>query len=289
MVVSIGEVLWDNLPSGRRLGGAPANFVFHVKQLGLSSCVVSAVGNDLSGHELIDRLDLLGVEYRLAKVDSPTGEVMVDLDEYGIPIYKICEDAAWDNIPFTDEIENLAISATVVCFGMLAQRNDCSRNTIMRFLKSVSPGCLRVFDVNLRQNYYNRQLVEDSLRYTDVLKLNDEELEVLKGLLNIDGDNVGTCRNIMDIYGVDVVVMTCGDKGSYVIDKNDVSYRETPVVDVVDTVGAGDAFTAAFVVATQRGLDIKESHRLAVVVATSVCMAAGATPELPETVKRLFG
>lgn len=289
MVIGIGEILWDNLPSGRRLGGAPANFAFHVGRLGMASCVVSAVGKDCLGEEIKNKLGLLGVNYCISDVDSPTGEVIVNLDEQGVPAYEICEGVAWDNIPFTGEIKKLAKNATVVCYGILAQRSVCSRETIYQFLKSVPPECLKVLDVNLRQNYYNRYMLEISLRCADVLKLNDEELKVLKNLLNVEGSTeMELCRNIMNLYGVDIVVLTRGDKGSYVVSVDEVSFIETPKIEVVDTVGAGDAFTAAFVVAQQKGFNMKESHAMAVSVASSVCMADGATPKLPDEIIGLF-
>lgn len=289
MIIGIGEILWDNLPSGRRLGGAPANFAFHAGQLGMASCVVSAVGKDCLGDEIKNKLGELGVNYCITDVDSPTGKVIVNLDEHGVPAYDICEGVAWDNIPFTDKVAILAKSATVVCYGMLAQRNERSRETIYRFLKSVSSECLKVFDVNLRQNYYNRHLIEISLRFADVLKLNDDELNILKNLLNIEGrTEMELCCNVMNLYDVDIVVLTCGDRGSYVVSVDEVSYIETPKIEVVDTVGAGDAFTAAFVVARQKGFNIKESHAMAVSVATSVCMADGATPKLPDEIIGLF-
>lgn len=289
MVIGLGEILWDNLPGGRRLGGAPANFVFHVNQLGLLSCVVSAVGDDVLGQDVMCTLDGLMVKYHIAKVDKPTGEVFVKLDDRGTPSYEICENVAWDNIPFADGMKMLAEKASVVCFGTLAQRSECSRETIRLFLQSVKSDCIKVYDVNLRQNYYSRQIVEESMFYSDILKLNEDELIILKELLSIDGDDcVTVCRKIMNLYSVGIVVLTCGENGSYVMDENIVSFVETPKIDVVDTVGAGDAFTAAFVVAKLKGVELRRAHEMAVDIAAYVCTADGATPQLPENIKYLF-
>lgn len=162
-VVGIGEVLWDMLPGGKKLGGAPANFAYHISQFGLSSCVVSAIGNDTDGVEMQNELNSLGLCSMLATVPYPTGTVDINIDTDGIPSYNIRENVAWDNIPFTHELEDLSTTTQAVCFGTLSQRSEVSRSTIHKFLDSVPDDCLRVFDANLRQDFYNKSILTDRL------------------------------------------------------------------------------------------------------------------------------
>lgn len=280
IVVGIGEVLWDILPDGRMLGGAPANFDCHVLQMGLSGCVVSAVGDDNLGDEIIERLRNQGMNKIIMRVPYPTGTVQVSVDSEGVPQYEITEGVAWDNIPFTPKLETLARNTRAVCFGSLAQRNEVSRQTITRFIEAVPENAYRILDINLRQKFYTREILCESLRRCNVLKLNDEELDVLVGMFALDGSPEQSCRALMSAYGLEIIVLTCGTDGSYVFTPGESSFIETPVVDVVDTVGAGDAFTAAFVSAMLRGRSVPEAHRIAVDVSAYVCTRAGAMPEL---------
>ncbi|MDE6609808.1 MAG: carbohydrate kinase, partial [Muribaculaceae bacterium] len=177
MIVGIGEALWDVLPEGKKLGGAPANFAYHVSQFGLNSCAVSAIGKDRLGEEIIEQLNDKGMRYNIETVPYPTGTVQVEIDQAGIPQYNIKENVAWDNIPYTDALHEIAKNTRAVCFGSLAQRSIVSRETIARFLDTMPKGdeSLRVFDVNLRQGFYNAEILTNSMARCNVLKINYEE------------------------------------------------------------------------------------------------------------------
>lgn len=286
IIVGLGEALWDCLPEGRKLGGAPANFAYHTSQFGNDACAVSAVGNDALGDETLKALDEKGLHYVMPRVDYPTGTVQVTLDEDGIPSYDIKEGAAWDNIPFTPEIEDLARRCRAVCFGSLAQRNEVSRMTIYRFLDTAPKECLRIFDINLRQNFYSKEVIRESLRRCNILKINDEELVIIGRMFGYPGmDFENKCWLILGKYNLDMLVLTCGVNGSYVFSKGAMSYYETPKVKVADTVGAGDSFTGSFVASLLAGKSVADAHRIAVNVSAYVCTQQGAMPLLPEELK----
>ena len=285
IVVGMGEALWDMLPEGKKLGGAPANFAYHVSQFGLDSCVVSAVGDDVLGHEILECLDARGLDRHIDVVPYPTGTVQVELDDEGVPRYDIKEGVAWDNIPFTPGIEELASRTRAVCFGSLAQRSIVSRETINRFLDAMpkDDDVLKIFDINLRQNFYTKETLCNSVKKCNILKINDEELVTVSRLFGYPGiDMKDKCWIILAKYGLKMLILTCGVNGSYVFVPGEVSFVETPKVEVADTVGAGDSFTGAFVSAVLKGLSVPEAHRLAVEVSAYVCTQAGAMPVLPE-------
>lgn len=280
VVVGIGEVLWDMFPGGKQLGGAPANFAFHVMKQGVRSCVVSAVGNDKLGDEIVDALQRKGVQMDISRVMQPTGTVKVEIDGNGVPCYEITKDAAWDNIPYDEELEALANKTTAVCFGTLAQRSGISQATIKRFIETTSSDTLKVFDINLRQQFYGKQLIEASLKLCNLLKINDEELAVLANLLVYElSDYESMCKRLINEYDLRAVILTCGENGSHVVtDAGQHSFLPTPRVEVVDTVGAGDSFTAAFVASMLKGKSVETAHRNAVELAAHVCMHRGAMP-----------
>ena len=286
LVIGIGEALWDMLPEGKKLGGAPANFAFHAGQFGLEIMAVSAIGLDPLGEEIAKELEEHGLPFHLDRIDYPTGTVQVTLDSNGIPRYEIKEDVAWDNIPYTKELADLAGRAQAVCFGSLAQRNPVSRETIGWFLDAVPEDCLKVFDINLRQSFYSKEIIEDSLRRCDILKINDEELEIVKEMFGLeDLPTEGLCRSIIDEYGLKMLILTCGVNGSHVFSGDVSSFIETPKVKVADTVGAGDSFTGAFVASILKGKTVREAHEAAVKVSAFVCTQSGAMPVIPEDLK----
>ena len=278
VIVGIGEILWDMLPSGKALGGAPANFAYHAGRLGEEGWAVSAVGDDELGREIRAIVADKGLGNIIATSDKPTGTVEVQLDEKGVPSYNIKEDVAWDNIPFTAEMEALAARADAVCFGSLVQRMS-SRQTVMRFLRAMRPDALKVFDINLRQHYYSREVIEESLRLADILKINDDEIGILSGMLSLGEDATAACRALIARYDLDLVILTKGPEGSEVITANQVIPQGTDDVEIVDTVGAGDSFTAAFVVSYLRGDTLAQAQRLASETASYVCSRKGAMPE----------
>lgn len=277
LIVGLGEILWDCLPEGKKLGGAPANFAFHAGMLGADTVAISAIGRDALGDEILRELDGKGLKYLLPRVEQETGTVQVTLDSEGIPSYEIKTDVAWDNIPFSTEIKHLAEKCSCVCFGSLAQRSEVSRNTIREFLRHTPKDCLRIFDINLRQQFYTKELIYDNLLACNVLKINDEELDIVAGLFGFPDLSVeDKCLRLLEQYHLDMLILTCGVNGSYVFTPNQKSFIETPKVEVADTVGAGDSFTGAFAASILAGRTIEEAHQLAVEVSAFICTQKGA-------------
>lgn len=284
IVVGMGEALWDVLPEGRKIGGAPANFAYHVSQFGLCSYVVSAVGDDELGKEILENFRAKKLNCLIDSVAFPTGTVQVEIDAEGVPKYEIKEGVAWDNIPYTPQLEQLASRTVAVCFGSLAQRSKVSRESIRRFLDSMPDGQekLVVFDINLRQHFYGKEIICDSLERCNILKINNEELTTLSRLFGCPEIAFQDfCRRLIDEYQLRMLILTCGTEGSYVFTPGEVSFLPTPKVEVVDTVGAGDSFTAAFIASILKGKTIAEAHACAVETSAFVCTQAGAMPELP--------
>ena len=281
-------MLWDVLPEGKKLGGAPANFAYHAGQfLGMDETIaVSALGNDKLADETIDALKEHGLNDLLPRVPYPTGTVQVQLDEQGIPTYDIKENVAWDNIPFDDDIAAIARNCRAVCFGSLAQRNVVSRATIQKFLDATPDDCVKIFDINLRQQFYTMEIIRESLQRCNILKINDEELVLIGRMFGYPGlDIENKCWLILGKYNLDMLVLTCGTNGSYVFTPGQKSFQETPKVTVADTVGAGDSFTGSFCAAILNGKPMAEAHKLAVEVSAYVCTQNGAMPKLPEELK----
>lgn len=288
LVIGLGEVVWDNLPDGSQIGGAPANFAFHASQLGCRSILLSAVGDDPRGDEMVEELNRRKLRHRLTRtVQAPTGEVDVLVDEAGQPRYDIRRPAAWDFIAFDSQAAALARDAAAVCFGTLAQRSPVSRESIRRFLEAVPAGALRIFDVNMRQDYYSREVVEDSLKLCNILKINADEAQVLASMFGFGtSDENSICRRLCREYSLSAVILTLGARGSRIFSDRGEEARPTIKSSVVDTVGAGDSFTAAFCVSLLQGRTISEAHRRAAEVAAFVCASKGAMPVLPESVVR---
>ncbi len=284
VVVGMGEALWDVLPEGKKIGGAPANFAYHVKQFGLPSCVVSAVGADPLGDEILENFNAKRLDTLIETVPYPTGTVQVEIDQAGIPQYDIKENVAWDNIPYTARLESLAEKTKAVCFGSLAQRNVVSRQTINRFLDAMpqNDDTLVVFDVNLRQGFYNKEILCNSMKRCNILKINDEELVTVSRMFGYPGiDLQDKCWILLGKYNLKMLILTCGINGSYVFTPGNVSFQPTPKVEVADTVGAGDSFTATFIASVLKGMPVEEAHRRAVEVSAYVCTQQGAMPLLP--------
>ena len=296
-VTGIGEALWDCLPEGRKFGGAPTNFAYHCSQFGLDAWAASAIGDDELGDEILDICKGVNLQVICPKVPYETGTVQVTLDQKGIPQYNIKKGVAWDNIPYSDELAQLALRTDAVCFGSLAQRSSVSRDTIRRFIDNMPVDALKVFDINLRQNFFTKEVIEESLNLCNVLKINDEELVTVSRLFgwlaesdedfetvwkNIDFKSC--CRNIQTKYNLRMLILTCGVNGSYVFTPDgEISELGTPKVEVADTVGAGDSFTAAFVSSILLGKTVKEAHQRAVDVSAFVCTQHGAMPKIVDS------
>ncbi len=295
-VVGLGEVLWDVFCHGDgrrecRLGGAPANFAWHAAQHGLVACALSAIGQDAAGDALDSALAEAGAPARLQRVPYATGEVEIVLEGAGLPHYSIRPDAAWDHLATTPEWLYMAQQAQAASFGSLAQRSAESRAAIASFLQAMPVDSLRIFDVNLRCGFYTPVILHESLEMANILKINEEEMEVLGRLMGFRGlPQLVQARGIMARYGLSLLILTCGALGSYVLGKGGelLSYQASPRVHVVDTVGAGDSLTATFIAALLHGYAVVEAHAAAVQVASYVCTQPGAMPALPEAL-RLFG
>lgn len=287
VIVGMGEALWDVLPEGKKIGGAPANFAYHVSQFGLDSCVVSAIGDDALGAEILENFNQKELNHLIETVPYPTGTVQVEIDQAGVPQYEIKENVAWDNIPYTARLGSLAEKTKAVCFGSLAQRNVVSRNTINRFLDAIPAenDPLIVFDVNLRQGFYNKEILCNSMKRCNILKINDEELVTVSRMFGYPGiDLQDKCWILLGKYNLKMLILTCGINGSYVFTPGNVSFQPTPRVEVADTVGAGDSFTAAFISSVIKGKSIADAHRTAVDVSAFVCTQNGAMPILPKSI-----
>ena len=281
-IVGLGEALWDVLPDGKKLGGAPANFAYHAAQFGLDTIAISALGEDKLAEETIEALKEHHLNYLMPRVPYPTGTVQVTLTGEGIPTYDIKENVAWDNIPFNDEMMEIAKNARAVCFGSLAQRNVVSRENIHKFLDATPDDCVKIFDINLRQQFYTKDVIMESLKRCNILKINDEELVLIGRMFGYPGlDIENKCWLILGKYNLDMLVLTCGTNGSYVF----MSFQETPKVEVADTVGAGDSFTGSFCASILNGKPVPEAHKTAVQVSAFVCTQNGAMPIVPDRLK----
>ena len=283
-VVGIGEVLWDLLPSGPQLGGAPGNFAFHARQMGAEVRLVTRVGNDSYGRRIFQRFQQMGIDWATVQVDQKlaTGTATVLLDNTGKPQFTINNNVAWDALSFTDEALDTVRTAHAVCFGTLAQRTAVAASTIQRLLSAAGPSSLKVLDLNLRQSFYSPQLIEKSLKNCNVLKLNDSELSVLSSILGLGGDVRRQIEELSHQYQLQLMALTRGQGGSLLYQKGTWSDSPGSQMQVVDTVGAGDAFTAALVLGMLNRFGLEDIHRIAVEIAEYVCSCPGGTPALPK-------
>lgn len=276
LIIGIGELLWDMLPTGKKAGGAPINFVYHASRLGAESYAISAIGNDSLGDEIMTKIEEINIEHVIERVNFPTGTVLVKLKD-GLPDYTIIENVAWDHIPMTEQIKELAKKADVICFGTLAQRSDTSRKTIMTMLSLVPQESFRIFDINIRQSFYSKEIINESLKVSNVFKINDDELELLKELYEMQqSDDNELCHWFVEKFNLKYMILTAGDSYSKIFTSETSSYIKTPKVKVVDTVGAGDAFTGAFISSILEGKSLSDSHQAAVDRAAFVCSKSGA-------------
>jgi len=291
VIVALGELLWDLLPAGPQLGGAPANFACHARALGADACLVSRVGDDSLGRGAVKALAALGLPTGTVAVDtaSPTGTVDVLVEPDGQPRYQIHENVAWDGLVADSAAQEVASRADAICFGTLAQRSERSRSAIQSLLQIAPQSALRIFDVNLRQHYYTDTLVKESLERSNVIKVNDAELPKLAGMFHLTGDPRAQIRELAGRFNLRLVAYTRGPLGSLLYSGGAWSDLPGRKVTVVDTVGAGDAFTAALTVGLLAGRSLDLVHQGASEVAAFVCSRAGATPPLPDDLRARFG
>ena len=289
-VVGIGELLWDLLPTGARIGGAPANFSYHAGALGAEARTVSRVGDDALGHELLAQLTTLGVRTSCVQVDPamPTGTVAVELDADGQPGYEIRANVAWDHLQADAVSMHAVATADALCFGTLAQRDPVSRAAIRTLVNASPSDSLRVLDVNLRQHYFSRALIDDSLQLATVLKVNDVELPKLATMFDLRGDVRTQLERIAERWQLNAVALTRGDKGSVLLTAHEYSVHPGVPVEVRDTIGAGDAFTAAMTVGLLSGWALDDVNAHANQVASYVASCSGGTPPLPHAMRQAF-
>jgi fructokinase len=289
-LIGLGEVLWDLLPAGRQLGGAPANFAYHARALGADGRIISRVGRDANGGEIVARLEQLGIPTDCIQVDptAPTGTVSVDLSPDGQPLYTIHENVAWDRIAGEENARRAVERADAVCYGTLAQRSETSRTTILRLLSSTRPDCMRVLDVNLRQHFYSREIIEQSLELATVLKVNDAELPRLAELFGVTGGARTQIATFAERFNLRTVACTRGDRGSVLLHEGRWSDHPGIQTKVADTIGAGDSFTAAMTLGLLAGWELDEVNEQANRIATFVASRAGGTPELPADLRARF-
>ncbi len=289
-VVGIGELLWDLLPTGAQIGGAPANFSYHAGALGAEARTISRVGDDSLGHDLLAQLATLGVNTECVQVDAtlPTGTVAVEIDAAGQPCFDITSNVAWDHLQVTPEATMAVASADAICFGTLAQRDAVSRSSIRALVASSPSEALRILDVNLRQQYYSRELIDESLTLATVLKVNDLELPQLARMFGLTGDERTQLEQIAMRWQLRAVALTRGDKGSALLTAHAWSEHPGVSVAVMDTIGAGDAFTAAMTVGLLSGWALDDVNAHANRVAAFVASSAGGTPPLPIQITRPF-
>jgi fructokinase len=284
LVIGLGEVLWDLLPAGKQLGGAPANFAYHAHTLGAEALVVSRVGNDALGREILDRLGSVGLRTDGITTDpsAPTGTVSVALDAHGTPTFTIHENVAWDFLEAGEKVLRQAAQADAICFGTLGQRNPVARAAIQGVLQATSPTALRIFDINLRQHFWSREVIVDSLELADVFKLNDEELPVVAQLLGLAGDERSLLTQLAGRFDLKAVALTKGAQGSALLVGGELVNRPGSKLNIVDTVGAGDSYTAALVLGLLAGDGPEQIADCAHCVADFVCTQPGAMPPMPQ-------
>ncbi|MDP0491140.1 MAG: carbohydrate kinase [Verrucomicrobiota bacterium JB023] len=283
-IAGIGELLWDQFPDGSRLGGAPVNFAYHCHQLGSEAYPVSSIGKDEEGLRTRKKLNELGLSdrYITESASLPTGKVLVNLDSQGKPSYQILENVAWDELAFTEDLSRLAASLDAVCFGVLARRSEQNRSTIARFIAGMPTEAHKVCDVNLREPFYSRERVEGALQLATILKLSDEELPVLAGYFDLAGEVPEQLAALRQRFSLTHVAYTRGGDGSLILTADEIDECGGFPTKLVDTVGAGDSFTASLVFGILNQWPIHEVNRYANQIASYVCSQKGATPRIPD-------
>lgn len=283
-IVTAGEALWDLFPDGARFGGAPANVACHAASFGATSVLLSRLGDDDLGRQARDELTTHGVDVSHVQCDTEheTGTVAVSLDLNGVPGFAVSADVAWDYLEWSDELENLAALTDAVCFGSLGQRCEVSRSAIQRFVASTPTYSLRVFDVNLRPPFFDRDLIEKSMELANVLKISDEELPKFAEIMELSGSPENIITGLLSRYQLDLVALTRGPNGALLIEDGRCSDFPGFPASATDTVGAGDSFTATLIYGLLQGYELDRINRHACEVAAFVCSKDGAIPTLPE-------
>lgn len=280
-VVGIGEVLWDIFPDGKVLGGAPGNFAIHANSLGLEGIIISAIGKDLLGENIKEIYKQRSLKSYLTEVHYPTGTVNITLDSNGKASYEFTLNSAWDYLELSKEQLEIAKECRAVCFGTLCQRSQISKKSIYNFLEQTSDKCIKVFDINIRKDYFSYETIKRSLEYATILKLNDEELPILQNMLSLPDNENESLKTLKKRYNLDIIILTKGNNGSRLFkSESEDSIVKPNKVEILDTVGAGDSFTAAVVAGLIKGKSLNDINIMANKVASYVCTQKGATPAL---------
>ena len=285
-VAGIGELLWDVLGDSEELGGAPVNFAFHANSLGARGYAVSTVGDDQRGRAALSHLVKrnMATDYITVLPGVATGYVLAEVDKDGVASYRFPDDVAWDRLTLGPAAMTLAEKIDAVCFGSLGQRSKVARRAITSFFEASQPRSLKVFDMNLRQHFYTEKILHSSLAAANVVKLNEDELAVLQKIDHLKGDEVSLLQQLTTIYKLQLVVLTRGDRGSLLVAPEEISDHPGYPADIVDTIGAGDSFTAAVTLGLLRGNGLQEINIQANRVAAYVCSQRGGMPELPDSI-----
>lgn len=284
VIAGIGEILWDILADTESLGGAPINFAYHTNALGAEGVAISTVGDDKRGAAALRQLEERGVATACVSVvtGAVTGYVQADIDADGVATYTFPDNVAWDAIVINEEARRAAKRLDAVCFGSLAQRSRRSRQAIEGFIGLLDEKVLKVFDLNIRQNFYSQELIEASLKIADVLKLNEDEIIVIKEMFDLKGDDATVLQGLITRFGLGLCVLTRGGHGSLLVSKNGISDHGGYAAEIVDTIGAGDSFTAAAILGLLQQQDLDTINEYANRIAAYVCSQQGAMPPVPE-------
>ena len=279
-VVAIGELLWDVFPLGKRLGGAPSNFIYHCSKAGSKAFLLSAVGKDKLGNDAISEIKEKNIDSNYIQInDKRTSTVDIKISDLGDPNYDILDNVAWDYIRIDKENKILINKADIVYFGTLAQRNSFSKRTITKLLGGLKNKKLVVYDLNLRKNYYSKKIILDSIHNSNILKLNLEELKILTNLkISVKETKEKQLEYLLKKFDLRLIALTMGEKGSILVTKSEQSFLPAINVKIIDTVGAGDAFTASAIVSFAKGINLNQIHHKAAEIASFVCSKNGAMP-----------
>jgi fructokinase len=287
-VAGIGEILWDILPNAKTLGGAPINFAYHVTALGARGIAVSTIGDDQPGREALQRLQAKGLDTSGISINQfPTGFVTAQIDDQGVATYRFPDEVAWDHLSLNTEAATCIPELHAACFGTLAQRSDPARAAIHHFINQLPETTLKVYDLNLRQHFYSKKIIEKSLNTCSILKLNDEECTIIATMFNLTGTMQEQLRQLLAHWQLKLIILTQGDKGSILITERSRSIHPGFPTKIVDTIGAGDAFTAATVVGLLLGRSLEEINERANRLASYVCGQPGGMPKIPQSLRYL--
>lgn len=288
VIAGLGEVLWDVVGEHETLGGAPINFAYHAAQLGAVALAISSIGDDSRGKRAVSSLASHGVvtDHITVIEGVPTGYVEASVDDNGVASYRFPDEVAWDRLRIEPATEAFASRLDALCFGSLAQRSAHSRTAIHRFLSALQPSVLKIFDLNIRQSFYSAEIINSSLAQSDILKLNDEEIELLSKLENLDGSTEQRLTALVERYQLTLAVLTRGNKGSLLVSPKAISDHRGFPTKINDTIGAGDSFTAVIAMGVLKGYPLEEINEHANRVASYICGCRGAMVPLPAELRK---